>query len=368
MSDPAILTVENVGHDYGAEPVLQGVSFALEPGELLAVLGASGCGKSTLLRAIAGFVCARQGRIVVGDQVVSEYGQERIRAENRAVGLVFQDYALFPHMTVGENIGFGIHMEADAATRVKDLLALVDLDGFESRYPTSLSGGQKQRVALARALAPRPRLLLLDEPFANLDGPIRMDVGHSIRRILRTAGAAGILVTHDRSEALGLADRVAVLGRPNQTSQGPAELLQIDVPSQLFHHPRSRRVAQLTGQAIFVEGRASGESAHTLFGTVSLHEPAEGTVDLMVRGHQLRFSEAVDGEVHVLDCQFNGPGYRILVDTAVGRLWISHPVLCSLGVQGTIGLRGPCAVLPRHRSHAESPLDSNDALTGPLTS
>ena len=204
MSELPILKLEEVGHAYGAESVLTGVSVSLQAGEFLAILGASGCGKSTLLRAIAGFVCARYGKVSLGDALVSDNGRELLPAEKRPVGLVFQDYALFPHMTVAKNIAFGIHKASDRLSRVESLLELVDLKGFGDRMPNSLSGGQKQRVALARALAPRPKLLLLDEPFANLDGPIRMEVGHSIKQILRRAGAAGILVTHDRSEALGL--------------------------------------------------------------------------------------------------------------------------------------------------------------------
>ncbi len=347
MSETPILSVENLGHSYGTDPVLSGVSFSLEAGEFLAVLGASGCGKSTLLRAIAGFVCAREGRITLGNQVVSENGVETIRAEKRGVGLVFQDYALFPHMSVADNIAFGIHRSSDRSHRVEELLELVDLSGYGGRSPNSLSGGQKQRVALARALAPKPQLLLLDEPFANLDGPIRMEVGHSIKGILRRAGAAGILVTHDRSEAMGLSDRVAVLGRGGDVSSGPAQLLQLDAPHRLFFEPVSETVAHLTGHAIVVDAQADGLRADTHFGPVELRAPATGEIAVMIRGHQLGFEPSESGAVVVVDSQFVGPGYRLLVNTPIGPQWLEHGSAQRTGTNGCITVDGPCAVVPR---------------------
>ena len=341
MSDEPILTVERVGHSYGTTRILGDVSFELGVGELLAVLGASGSGKSTLLRAIAGFVCATEGRITLGGQTLSQAGRELIPAERRGVGLVFQDYALFPHMSVAENIAYGLRDRAERPGRVRELLQLVDLEGYEERRPNSLSGGQKQRVAIARALAPRPSILLLDEPFANLDGAIRMEVGHGVRDLLRKAGAAGILVTHDRNEAMGLADRVAVLGGERAHPHAePASLLQLDEPENLFLRPSSIEVASLTGSVFCVRGRADGKEAVTALGAIELHAPLSGDVDILLRSHQLSW-EGGSGEDTARDCQFAGPGYRVLVETAAGSVWVDHSERVESGTSGSVRVIGP---------------------------
>jgi iron(III) transport system ATP-binding protein len=348
MSDQPVLKVENVGHAYGDVPVLHGVSFDLYPGELVAVLGASGSGKSTLLRALAGFVCARGGRILLEDRLLSQDGVEHVPAEKRGVGLVFQDYALFPHMTVADNVAYGIHRSPDKVQRVAELLDLVGLGGLGSRLPTSLSGGQKQRVALARALAPRPKVLLLDEPFANLDGPIRMEVGHAVRSILRQAGAAGILVTHDHKEALALADRVAVLGpRPTKSAEQPAELLQIDTPVRLYERPSSRVVAELTGFVLSLHGDAEGRAVETVFGSIRLLEEYQGPVEVLVRQHQLAFVEDDDGSVSVVDARYVGPGYQICLETKAGECWVDHATNLPLTTRGRVQLRGPCMAVAK---------------------
>jgi iron(III) transport system ATP-binding protein len=343
MSDQPVLKVENVGHAYGRTPVLQGVSFDLYPGELLAVLGASGSGKSTLLRALAGFVCATGGRVVLEGRLLSECGNEHVPAEQRGVGLVFQDYALFPHMTVADNVAYGIHRSPDKAKRVAELLGLVGLEELGPRLPTSLSGGQKQRVALARALAPRPKVLLLDEPFANLDGPIRMEVGHAVRSILRQAGAAGILVTHDHKEAMALADRVAVLGpRAHASSEEPSELLQIDTPVRLYEQPASRVVAELTGFVLSLTGDGQGGTVDTVFGSIALWEEHLGPIEVLVRRHQLSFEVEAAGTVEVVDGRYVGPGYQLCLETKAGECWVDHALNLPLGTRGIMRLRGPC--------------------------
>ncbi len=345
MSRKPLLKVEGVGHSYGATRVLRDVSFELHEGELVAVLGASGSGKSTLLRSIAGFVCASEGKLFLEERLLSEDGNERVSAERRGVGLVFQDYALFPHMTVADNVSYGIGHGENKAERVEELLRLVNLEGLGDRKPNSLSGGQKQRVALARALAPRPKVLLLDEPFANLDGPIRLEVGHAVRDILRKTGAAGVLVTHDRVEALALADRVAVLG--SDASEGlsdAARLLQLDTPEGLFLRPSSVEVARLTGFVFTVDGVSDGTIANTAFGDVSLVSEKMGPVTLLVRRHQVVF-EAGTGPDTVLDCRFVGPGYRVLVQSSAGQVWVDHLVSLAIGSSGRVGLTGPCMAI-----------------------
>ena len=347
MSKEPLLKVEGVGHSYGTTRVLSDVSFDLKEGELLAVLGASGSGKSTLLRSIAGFVCASEGTLRLGERLLSEEGVERVPAEQRGVGLVFQDYALFPHMTVAENVAYGIAHENNKAQRVTELLDLVNLGGFEQRKPNSLSGGQKQRVALARALAPRPKVLLLDEPFANLDGPIRLEVGHAVREILRKTGAAGVLVTHDRVEAMALADRVAVFGKSgSQGESDTARLLQLDTPEKLYERPICAEVARLTGFVFTVDADSDGSIATTALGDVELLSEIGGPVQLLLRRHQVLFEEG-SGSASVLDCRFVGPGYRILVDSTVGAVWVDHSVSLASGTAGTVRLTGPCMAVKR---------------------
>ena len=342
MSKEPILTVDRMGHSYGDDPVLHDVSFELRQGELLAVLGASGSGKSTLLRSIAGFVCASEGRIVLAERLLSDAGREHIPAEGRGVGLVFQDYALFPHMSVSQNIAYGLDGSVNKSERVTELLAMVNLEGLGERLPNTLSGGQKQRVALARALAPKPSILLLDEPFANLDGPIRIEVGLAVRDLLRKTGAAGVLVTHDRVEAMALADRVAVLGGGHVGDNGnSASLLQLDTPEALYLRPASAEVASLTGFVFPIEATASGTMAMTPLGEVELQEPHEGRVELLVRRHQLSFQVGIGAE-GAMDCQFSGPGYRVLVDSTCGPVWIDHPERVEPGASGKVVIKGPC--------------------------
>ena len=218
-----ILEVSGLTHRYdGAdESTFHNVDLNLQPGELLAVLGASGSGKSTFLRCIAGLEEPSEGTITIDGVTVVESGRERVPAEHRGIGMVFQDYALFPAMTVRENIAFGLRDPVAAADAVSRWAKLLRLEDLLERRPASLSGGQQQRVALARALAPAPKLLLLDEPFANLDGNLREEVGHELRELFRGGKMAVVLVTHDRAEAFALADRIAVFASHLQKSASP---------------------------------------------------------------------------------------------------------------------------------------------------
>jgi len=248
------LAVEDLHVAYGRgrdrRVVVRGLSFALAQGHIGCLLGASGCGKSTALRAIAGFVRPDAGRILlegdalVGDGIWAE-------PEDRGVGIVFQDYALFPHLSVADNVGFGLRSprgaEASRQARIARMLALVGLSTAAARFPHELSGGQQQRVALARALAPSPRLLLLDEPFSNLDPELRERLAMELRDILREAGTTALLVTHDQYEAFAMADVVGVM------QQGA--IAQWDTPYRLYHRPDSRAVADFVGLGSFLPGR-----------------------------------------------------------------------------------------------------------------
>jgi iron(III) transport system ATP-binding protein len=244
-----VLDVRGLRVAYGAAAcVLDALTLTLAHGEIGCVVGASGCGKTTLLRAIAGFLPVEAGSIRIdGTEVAS--ARLQLPPEKRGVGLVFQDYALFPHLSVEDNVGFGLRgvSGAERAERVRDMLSLVGLTANARRFPHELSGGQQQRVALARALAPRPKLLLMDEPFSNLDVELRARLGAEVRQILKASGTSAILVTHDQQESFAISDRVGVMldGR----------LEQWDRPYELYHRPATRYVADFIGEGVFLPAK-----------------------------------------------------------------------------------------------------------------
>lgn len=249
MNEP-ILAIESLRVTYAPleASVLDDLSLALARGEVGCIVGESGCGKTTLLRAIAGFLPLATGSIRIDGVLVAGAGRA-VPPEQRGVGLVFQDYALFPHLRVIDNVAFGLrHLpSAERARRAQSMLELVGLAAHARRYPHELSGGQQQRVALARALAPAPKLLLMDEPFSNLDVELRARLGAEVRQILKDSGTSAILVTHDQQEAFAIADRVGVM------HQGRLE--QWDRPYELYHRPATRFVADFIGQGVFLPAR-----------------------------------------------------------------------------------------------------------------
>jgi putative spermidine/putrescine transport system ATP-binding protein len=252
------LTLDDIAHRYAGSLAVDHVTLEVKAGELVALLGPSGCGKTTLLRIIAGFITQTSGKVVIGGRRIDDLPPAR-----RNVGIVFQNYALFPHMTVADNVGYGLaargtHRDA-ARKRTAEMLEMVQLGHLADRLTRQLSGGQQQRVALARALAIEPRVLLLDEPFSALDKSLRLDMQIEIKRIQRAAGTTAIIVTHDQEEALGMADRVAVL------SQGRLE--QFAPPSQVYDTPATYFVNQFVGTANVLPGTldsASGDAAAVL--------------------------------------------------------------------------------------------------------
>lgn len=311
----AALEVCGLEAGYGATPVLRGLNLVVPDG-VMAILGPSGCGKTTLLRAIAGFVPPRAGTITVaGSRVVGD--RRPVPARLRGLGYVPQDGALFPHVTVAGNIAFGLSRDERrrSADRVPEMLALVELPPeMADRYPHELSGGQQQRVALARALAPRPKVVLLDEPFSSLDASLREDTGRSVVRALRAAGAAAVLVTHDQGEALSLADQVAVM-------MG-GTFLQVAAPADVYLRPADSRVASFLGHATLLEGKTSGDgTASCALGTVRLRgETPAGGATLAVRAEQVEVRPAgapgVDAEV--IDVSFYGHDATIRVRLGSG--------------------------------------------------
>jgi len=237
-----LLRVEELSHAYGGHASVRGLSFSLPRGAIGCLLGPSGCGKTTVLRCIAGFEQPTSGRILLNGAVVSS-PELSLAPEKRRIGMVFQEHALFPHLTAAGNIAFALP-RAEAAARVRELAELTGLGDALAQYPHELSGGQQQRVALARALAPRPELLLLDEPFASLDTELRERLSHELRDIIKASGATAVLVTHDQQEAFAMADEIGVLHE--------GRLEQWDSAYNLYHRPKNRFVADFVGQGVFL--------------------------------------------------------------------------------------------------------------------
>ena len=326
-------------------------------GEILALVGPSGCGKTTVLRLIAGFETPDAGQIEIGNRWMS--GPEiSLPPEQRRVGMVFQDYALFPHLTVDENIAYGLKRDQERAGRVQELLALVGLSGLERRMPHELSGGQQQRVALARALAPRPEVLLLDEPFSNLDAGQRVRVREEVRDILKVSQATAILVTHDQEEALFMGDRLAVL------NQGRLE--QIGSPEEVFQRPATRFVAAFMGQADFLPGEVTDEGICTEIGLLSQKAdlPPGTQIELALRADDVALAPDVDGEAQVVARLFNGMtnvyGVRLSSGRVVHSLQV-HTIIHAVGTRVRVRAEPnhPLACFG-HNGESGTPFDPRD--------
>jgi len=291
------LRCSNLTKRFAGVTAVNDASLEVESGTLLALLGPSGCGKTTLLRLIAGLERPHEGTIEVAGRTV-ESDSAHLPPERRQVGLVFQEYALFPHLSVEDNVAFGLPRGADKEGRVNDMLGQVGLDGLGERMPHELSGGQQQRVALARALAPGPRLVMLDEPFSNLDPALREGVRREVRRVLRAANATAIIVTHDQEEALSLADEVAVMmdGR----------ILQQAAPAELYRRPASRRVAEFIGDINVIDGRAIGRAVVCDLGTISVVDDLYGPADVLIRPEALQLTEDQGGQAIQVGRSFFG--------------------------------------------------------------
>ena len=295
-----------------AAPVVSDVSLQLAPGDIACLLGPSGCGKTTLLRAIAGFAPLQKGRISIMGREVSGAGVH-VPTEQRNIGMVFQDYALFPHLTVQGNVGFGLHGLAakDAKARVQQMLQMVGLESLAQRYVHELSGGQQQRVALARALAPKPQLLLLDEPFSNLDVSLREHLAREVRALLKATGTTAVLVTHDQQEAFAVADYVAVLAE--------GRVQQWGTPMALYHEPVNRLVANFLGEGAWIpmHHSAVGELVTELgtfaapadAGLADINGLAQQPQELLVRPDDILHDDASPTKARVVSKVFRGANF-----------------------------------------------------------
>jgi iron(III) transport system ATP-binding protein len=367
-----ILSLENVSFRFSptTTPAIADFNLTLAKGEILGLLGASGCGKTTLLRVVAGFVSPQAGTVAIAGKLVAGRGCY-VPPEVRNVGMVFQDYALFPHFTVAENVAFGL--QRDRHFKVKETLVLVGLTGLENRYPHELSGGQQQRVALARALAPQPPIVLLDEPLSNLDLQVRLRLREEVLEILKITETTAIFVTHDRQEALAIADKVAVMER--------GKLLQIGTPEEIYTQPNSRFVAQSIAPANFLPATRRGEFWQTEIGLfIDRRQETEGQGDkidsqvasrksqlldsqppstgaqqcyptdflikegeLMIREEDLILEPTEDGEIAIASRSFLGREYRYRLQTPSGRILHART---SIATMLSPGMRVKLSVYP----------------------
>jgi iron(III) transport system ATP-binding protein len=311
----SMIRIDDVSKSYGDTTAVRGARLCVERGEVVALLGPSGCGKTTLLRLIAGFELPDAGTVEIAGRRVAGAGAW-VPPERRRVGMVFQDYALFPHLTVAENVGFGLPRRG-RAHRVPHLLALVGLAGLERRFPHELSGGQQQRVAVARALAPSPDLILLDEPWSNVDPHLRGELREEVASILKPLDVTVVLVTHDREEAFSLADRIALMRDGTVVAEGS--------PEDLYLAPSSRWAAEFVGSGNFLLGRVEGELVHTSLGVFPANGAGGSTsaVHVLVRPELLELSPDPAGPAEVVGREFRGHDvfYRVRLD---GVELVSH--------------------------------------------
>ncbi len=324
----AQLELKNVVQRYGQQNIVDGVKFQLAAGQIACLLGPSGCGKTTLLRCIAGFEEIIGGEICLNGATVSQAGYSQA-PEKRRIGMVFQDYALFPHLTIAQNVAFGLGRRPTPATqaRVEELLATVGLAGQGQKYPHELSGGQQQRVALARALAPKPELILLDEPFSNLDVGLRERLSVEVREILKREGSTAIMVTHDQHEAFAMADEIGVM------YQG--RIQQWDTPYNLYHRPANRFVADFIGQGVLVVGEVvANNSVRMELGTLISDTPVECNetctqcdcgcpVDILLRPDDIVHDDASEVRAEVLHKAFRGADILYTLQLASGTRVLS---------------------------------------------
>ncbi|WP_045493371.1 ABC transporter ATP-binding protein [Vibrio hyugaensis] len=323
------LSIKNLTCQYDDQTVLESLSLEVEQGQIVCLLGASGCGKTTLLKAIAGLLPLSSGQMSLNCLTIDD-GKNWLPPERRNIGMIFQDYALFPHLTVAENIAFGLKNESaqQKLIKVEEMLGLVHLKGYGDRYPHQLSGGQQQRVAIARSLAYKPDLLLLDEPFSNIDTQVRHELIREIRKIFKEQGVTAIFVTHSREEAFAFADKMAVM------NHGVIE--QYGTASELYYQPSSKFVADfLGGGSYLVAKRISDNEYQTHLGVVEANAQQEIQVDdecaLLLRPQHVQITADEESAIKVLEQHFMGDHCRYVIDVNGERLLATSAQALNVG-------------------------------------
>ncbi|TRX73709.1 ABC transporter ATP-binding protein [Pseudomonas mangiferae] len=358
MND-TLLSLRDVACGYHDQTVVHHLNLNLRAGDIGCLLGSSGCGKTTTLRAIAGFEPVQDGEIRLAGERLSAAGHT-LAPEKRRIGMVFQDYALFPHLSVADNVAFGIRKHPDKARITAELLELVNLASLGKRYPHELSGGQQQRVSLARALAPEPLLLLLDEPFSNLDGELRRRLSHEVRDILKSRGTSAILVTHDQEEAFAVCDQVGVF------NQGRLE--QWDTPYNLYHEPQTPFVASFIGQGYFIRGEMqSPDTVQTELGVIRGNRAyswqSGSAVDVLLRPDDIVHAPDSPLQAQVLGKTFLGAAtlYRLRLPTGT-QLESVFPSQTDYAPGQQVGIRVAAAHLVLYPASAAAPANQEDGV------
>ncbi|WP_281646843.1 ABC transporter ATP-binding protein [Parendozoicomonas sp. Alg238-R29] len=334
-----LLDVCEISCSYNSETVVHNLSFDVQAGEHACLLGPSGCGKTTTLRAIAGFEPLNHGSVSLAGSTLSQPGFT-LSPEHRQLGMVFQDYALFPHLTVAKNIGFGLSGK-NSRSRINDMIQLTGLKEFANRYPQELSGGQQQRVALARALANEPRLLLLDEPFSNLDASLRQSLSHEVRELLKQTGTSSILVTHDQEEAFAFADKIGLMQNGQMAQWGTAR--------ELYQQPASDFVAGFVGEGSLIKGTRNLEgrieTAAGVFEPVTDIPTEQQTV--LLRPNHVICDQTSPHTATVVQMSFRGENNLLKLRLSSGEeLLLETPAQSSLKVGDTTGLRPSAMMVP----------------------
>ncbi|WP_286263081.1 ABC transporter ATP-binding protein [Thalassotalea atypica] len=307
-----LLEIEQLSVALDGNNILSDINLTLNAGEIMGLVGASGCGKTTLLNTLAGFVRFERGRISLGNKIVIDQNQF-VEPEHRHIGMIFQDYALFPHLTVQENVAFGIKRLAKdiQSERVEQLLTLLKLSEYANRYPHQLSGGQQQRVAIARALAPQPKLLLLDEPFSNIDARLRHELMLEIRRLLKQLGISAIFVTHNKDEVFTFADKMAVMNE--------GQLLQVGAPTELCQNPKSWLVADFLQLGSWVPCKIATSHVKTALGEFDFNDDKDHSVEslakLLIKPQHLSLDDDKPVNAEVVHIGVTEQGFHYHIDS-----------------------------------------------------
>ncbi|WP_440055305.1 ABC transporter ATP-binding protein [Pseudoalteromonas sp. T1lg65] len=330
------LEIDNLCYSYDGHQVVNQLNLQVKQNEIVCLLGASGCGKTTTLKAIAGLIQPEQGKVIILGKTMS-HGRSFIAPQHRNIGMMFQDYALFPHLNVADNIAFGLKEKSKRvrAERVTEMLELIKLTPFAERFPHELSGGQQQRVAIARALAYRPNLLLLDEPFSNIDAQVRFQLINEIRAIIKSQQVSAIFVSHSKDEAFAFADRLAIMDK--------GQIAQVGDPQLLFQRPNCKMVAEFLGQGIYLDAERKNDSiVITRFGEIaSLTSLADtkASGQVYLRPQHLELDNNASAVVDVLHERFMGTEYIYRISADGQELEIPHPADKPLDLNAPISLK-----------------------------